>query len=92
MLRSAAGKIMWVGKATTFCVGLAVVLALVLSVGSAALAALPGDPFKLGQTNRVDHLSALVSDLSGAVLKVDNDGSGTALELRVGDPTAAPAT
>ena len=32
MLRSAAGKIMWVGKATTFCVGLAVVLALILGV------------------------------------------------------------
>ena len=48
MLRSAAGKIMWVGKATTFCVGLAVVLALILGVASAALAALPGDPFKLG--------------------------------------------
>ena len=92
MLRSVAGKIMWVGKATTFCVGLAVVLALVLGVGTRALAALPGDPFKLGQSNRVDHLSALVSNLSGAVLKVDNDGSGVALELRVGDPAAAPAT
>jgi hypothetical protein len=92
VLRSAAGKIMRVGKATTFCVGLAVVLALVFGVGTRALAALPGDPFKLGHTNRVDHLSALVSNLSGAVLKVDNDGPGTALELRVGDPTAAPAT
>src|SRR5215207_7509377 len=83
---------MWVGKATTFCVGLAVVLALVFGVGTKALAALPGDPFKLGQINRVDHLSALVSNLSGAVLKVDNDGSGSALDLRVGDPTALPAT
>ena len=91
-LRSAAGKIMWVGKATTFCVGLAVVLALVFGVGSAALAALPGDPFKLGQSNRVDRLTTLVGTLSGAVLKVDNDGPGTALELRVGDPAAVPAT
>ena len=92
MLRSAAGKIMWVGKATTFCVGLAVVLALVLGVSSAAVAALPGDPFKLGQTNRVDRLSTLVSTLGGPVLRVDNDGSGSALDLKVGNPTAAPAT
>src|SRR5918994_2002583 len=83
---------MWVGKATTFCIGLAVVLALVLGVSSAALAALPGDPFKLGQTNRVDRLSTLVSTLAGPVFRVDNDGSGSALDLRVGDPTAAPAT
>ena len=92
MLRSAAGKIMWVGKATTFCVGLAVVLALVLGVASAALAALPGDPFKLGQPNRIDHLSTLVGTLAGPVLRVDNDGSGSALDLKVGDPAAAPAT
>jgi len=83
---------MWVGKATTFCVGLAVVLALVLGVSSAALAALPGDPFRLGQSNRVDRLTTLVSTLAGPVLRVDNDGSGTALDLRVGDPAAAPAT
>lgn len=92
MLRSAAGKIMWVGKATTFCVGLAVVLALVLGISSAAVAALPGDPFKLGQTNRIDRLSTLVGSLAGPVLRVDNDGSGSALELRVGDPAAVPAT
>ena len=92
MLRSAAGKIMWVGKATTFCVGLAVVLALILGAASAALAALPGDPFKLGQTNRVDRLTTLASALAGPVLRVDNDGSGSALDLRVGDPAALPAT
>ena len=79
MLRSVAGKVMWVGKATTFCVGLAVVLALMLGVASAALAALPGDPFKLGQSNRVDRLSTLVGTLAGPALRVDNDGSGVAL-------------
>lgn len=92
MLRSAAGKILWVGKATTFCVGLAVILALILGVSSAALAALPGDPFKLGQNNRVDRLTTLASALAGPVLRVDNDGPGPALDLRVGAPAAAPAT
>ena len=92
MLRSVASKVMWVGRATTFCMGLAVVLAVVLGVGGTALAAVPGDPFKLGRINYVDQLTALTSVLGGPVLRVDNDGSGTALELRVGDPTVAPAT
>lgn len=65
MLGGAASKTMWVGKATTFCVGLAVVLALVLGANSAALATLPGDPFKLDQSNRVDRLTTLVSTLDG---------------------------
>ena len=92
MLSSAARKVMWVGKATTFYVGLAVVLALLLGVGSTALAALPRDPFELGRINNVDRLSTLSSALSGPVLRVDNNGSGTALELRVGDPTSASAS
>jgi hypothetical protein len=46
-------------------VGLAVVLALVLGASSVALAALPGDPFKLDQSNRVDRLTTLVSTLDG---------------------------
>ena len=92
MLRSVASKVAWVGRTASMVFGLALVLALVLGVSSAALAALPGDPFKLGQVNRVDRLTTLVGTLSGAVLKVDNDGPGTALELRVGDPAAAPAT
>jgi len=40
----------------------------------------------------VDRLSTLVSTLAGPVLRVDNDGSGSALDLRVGDPAAVPAT
>jgi hypothetical protein len=76
VLRSVAGKVMWVGKANTFCVGLAVVLALMLGVASAALAALPGDPFKLGQSNRVDRLSTLVGTLAGPVLRVDKRRPG----------------
>jgi len=38
MLRSAANKVMWVGRATVFLVGLAVILALVVGFATAALA------------------------------------------------------
>jgi hypothetical protein len=38
MIRSAASKVMWVGRAAVFVVGLAVILALVFGIASAALA------------------------------------------------------
>jgi hypothetical protein len=81
MLRSAASKVMWVGRATVFLVGLAVILALVLGLASTALAGMGvGAPFNLGQTNTVDRVSTLV-----------NNGVGPALNLRVGPVTATPA-
>jgi len=39
MLKSATSKVMWVGRATVFVVGLAVILALVLGVATAAFGA-----------------------------------------------------
>lgn len=64
-------------------VGFAVMLALILGIGTAALAAVPGDPFKLGRTNTIDQISTLVGSASGALLKIDNEGDGAALDLRV---------
>ncbi|CAA9421268.1 MAG: hypothetical protein AVDCRST_MAG01-01-2292 [uncultured Rubrobacteraceae bacterium] len=84
------GKVMWVGRATTFCVGLAVVLVVAFGVGTTALAAVPGDPFKLGRANVVDRITTLVGSATGPLLRVDNDGAGTALDLRVGDSGAPP--
>src|SRR3712207_3396676 len=92
MLRSAASKVMWVGRATVFMVGLAVMLALVLGVATTALAAIPGDPFRLGQTNGIDTMSTLVGNVAGTMLRVDNNSTGagaTALDLRV-EPGKAP--
>ncbi len=37
MIKNAVGKVVWVGRGAVFCVGLAVVLALVLGLASAAL-------------------------------------------------------
>ena len=86
MIRSALSKVMWVGRATVFLVGVAVTLALVLGVATTALAALPGDPFRLGQTNGIDAMSTLVGNVAGPMLRVDNSSTtagATALDLQV---------
>jgi len=71
MLRNAASKVMWVGRATVFLVGLAVILALVLGVATAALGA-NGDVFRVGQSN-----------FASAVSVLDKSGAGPALRLLV---------
>jgi hypothetical protein len=93
MLRSAASKVMWVGRATVFLVGLAVIVAMVLGVASAALAGTGiGDTFDLGRLNTVNRISQLVGSTDNAMLRVDNNNAGTnatALDLRV-EPGLTP--
>ena len=87
-----ARKVMWIGRATVFTVGLAVTLALMLGVATTALAAVPGDPFKLGRSNSVDKITTLVGNVNKAMLKIDNNSTGdsaTALNLQV-KPGQAP--
>jgi len=74
MIRSVAGKVLWVGRATVFLVGLAVILALVFGVASTAFghggyAGL----FHLGHNNNASNPSTLTKS-----------GAGPALSLRVG--------
>lgn len=69
------------GRAPVFTVGLAVILAVVLGVATTALAAMPGDPFRLGKINSINRLSTLVGTTANAMLRVDNNGSGPALSL-----------
>jgi hypothetical protein len=86
MARSALGKVAWVGRTASMVFGLALVLALLFGVATMALAAVPGDPFRLGQTNGIDTMSTLVGNVAGTMLRVDNNSTGagaTALELRV---------
>jgi|SRR5919107_364797 hypothetical protein len=87
MLRSAVGKVMWVGKATVFVVGLAVILALVFSVTSVALAGTGvGATSNLGKKNTVNRLSQLAGSTDNALLRIDNNNAGTnatALDLQV---------
>jgi ABC-type antimicrobial peptide transport system permease subunit len=72
MLRKAASKVMWVGRAASTMFGLALVLALVVGAASAAFGA-NGDFFKLGNSN----------NLASAVSTLTKSGAGPALSLKV---------
>ncbi len=74
MFRSAASKVMWVGRATVFLVGLAVILALVFGAAS-TVSAHTGNKgfFHLGHKNVSEKVSTLVKK-----------GAGPALNLQVG--------
>ena len=93
MLRSVVGKVMWVGRATVFLVGLAVILAVVFGVATAALAGTGvGAAFNLGKTNTVNRISQLVGSTDNPMLRVTNKSAGadaTALTLQV-QPGHAP--
>src|SRR5829696_5585621 len=81
------GKILGKGKVTV----LAVTVALVLTTGTAALAGTGGGAaFNLGKINTVNALSTLVGSTASSMLKVDNDGTGTALDLQVGSSGTPP--
>jgi hypothetical protein len=87
MLRTAASKVMWVGRATVFLVGLAVILALVFGVGSMALGA-NGNPFLLGRNIVATAITALAgpNGVNGPMLGITNNNAGTndtALALKV---------
>ncbi len=93
MFRDVASKVAWVGRTASMVFGLALVLALLLGIATMALAAVPGDPFKLGQMNRIDDaVTTLIGSHSGPMMVVDNDSeaqAARALDLRV-EPNRAP--
>jgi hypothetical protein len=86
-MSSVVKKVMFVGRATVFMVGLAVILALTVGLASTALAGTGvGAPFNLGQTNTVDAISKLVGSVAGPSLQIDNNSTNaaaTALDLQV---------
>ncbi len=92
MLKAISSRVIWVGRATVFLVGLAVILAVVLGVATTALAGTGvGDTFNLGKVNTVDKISSLIGSVSSAMLKIDNNGTGPALTLQV-EPGKQPMT
>jgi uncharacterized membrane protein YgcG len=91
-MKTAVMGVMWAGRATVFLVGLAVTLAVMIGVATAALGAVPGDPFKLGRINTIGRITQLVGSTNNAMLRIDNNSKGpdaTALELEV-DPKKPP--
>jgi hypothetical protein len=72
VLRGVASEVMWVGRATAFLVGLAMILALIVGAGSAAVGA-NGGAFLLGKRN-----------VGSAVSTLTKRGAGPALRLQVG--------
>ena len=73
MLRSTVSKVMWVGRATVFLVGLAVILALVFGAASAAFGANGGN-FILGQLNKATAITKLAGNVEGGpTLQVTNN-------------------
>ena len=92
-MQTAVNRVIRFGRATLLAIGVGVSLALVLGAATVALAAVPGDPFKLGEINTVDAVSTLAGNVSGPTLSVENDESNraaTALNLRMGNPNLAP--
>ena len=87
MTKRIISKVVWFGRATTFLVGLAVILALIAGVASTAFAGTGvGARFDLGKTNTVSAVSKLVGSVSGSSLVVDNNSTNaaaTALDLQV---------
>ena len=87
MLRKAASKVVWVGRATVFLVGLAMILALLFGMASTAFGANGGN-FILGSLNNT---ATAITKLTGTVgggptLRVSNPSTtigSTALDLQV---------
>jgi hypothetical protein len=92
MLNRMASKAVRIARGTALALGATVMLALILGVATTALAGTGvGAPFNLGQVNKVNAVSKLVGGIAGSMLVVDNNGSGSALDLQVGPSTTAPA-
>jgi hypothetical protein len=92
MIKGAASKVMWVGRATVFLVGLAVILALVLGVVTAAFGA-NGQAWILGKGNSATAITKLAgaAGVNGPMVQLTNNNAGaddTALALKVqnGEP------
>lgn len=92
MAKKIVSMALWMARGTATAMGLVVMLAVLFGVGTTALAAVPGDPFRLGRINTVGKVSQLVGSVDGAMLRIDNDSKGpdaTALDLQV-NPTKPP--
>jgi hypothetical protein len=83
MANKLVGRVMRVGRATVFFMGLAVTPVLLFGVASTDLAGTGvGAVFNLGKTNSVNKISTLVGSVSGSMFRIDDNGRGSALNLQ----------
>ena len=78
-MSTVATKVMWVGRAAIFLVGLSVILALIFGVATTALGA-NGNPFLLGKKNVATAVSTLLKRGAGPALRL-SVGSGPPLSV-----------
>jgi hypothetical protein len=76
LTRKILARSLWLAKGAALFWGVVLTLAVVLGVGTTALAAVPGDPFRLGRINTVDTASSLVGSVNGAMLTIENNSPG----------------
>jgi len=95
LTKTILAMILWLARGTATTLGLAVMLAVGLGVGTTALAAVPGDPFKLGELNTINAATGLAGSDQTPMLRVENRfdtanvKGGEALALKVA-PGRAP--
>ena len=78
MLKRAVSKLLWLGRATTTTVGLAILLTLVIGVASTAFGA-DGGNFILGRSNVATLLTKLGGKLgaNGPMMEIQNNNAGS---------------
>lgn len=74
-------KALRISRGLALATGAVVISAVVLGATTVALAAVPGDPFRLGKVNSINKATKLVGAGSAPRLVIDNNGGGVALRL-----------
>lgn len=83
MSRKILHKALRISRGLALATGALVICTVVLGAATTALAAAPGDPFRLGQINSINKFTKLVGAGPAPRLILDNNGSGVALRLLV---------
>jgi hypothetical protein len=86
MAKKVISGVLWMARSVATTMGLTAMVAPTVWRASTALAAVPGDPFKLGKINTISRITQLVGTTDNAMLRIDNNfasASATALDLQV---------
>lgn len=90
MARRIGSALVWIGRGAAFALGV-IVVGVLLPGPAGDVLGQAVDRLRLGRNNPVDRLTRISGDLSSTILRIDNTGSGPALDLRV-DSNRPPLT